>query len=83
MNTTTPAINKPVPGPHGKFLPGSLTDFMHDALDASYKGFLEYGDIVQYHLGPRIVYTGSHPDIARSILVEKSRSFPRNQSKGG
>ncbi|GER89610.1 hypothetical protein KDW_37720 [Dictyobacter vulcani] len=79
--TTTSVINKPVPGPQGKFLLGSLPDFMRDALDASYKGFLEYGDIVQYHLGPRILYIVSHPDITRTLLVEKARAFPRNEAK--
>ncbi|GCE31001.1 cytochrome P450 [Dictyobacter alpinus] len=79
--TTTASISRPVPGPRGKFLLGSLPDFMRGALDASYKGFLEYGDVVQYHLGPRTIYIVSHPDIARTILIEKSRSFPRNDSK--
>ena len=49
---------------------------MRDALDASYKGFLEYGDIVQYHLGPRIVYIVS---LWHAYVLKASLYYPKER----
>ncbi|HSP34643.1 MAG TPA: cytochrome P450 [Thermoanaerobaculia bacterium] len=38
----------------------------------------EYGDVVQFSIGPRQLYSFAHPDAVHEILVTKDRSFVKS-----
>src|SRR5918998_457478 len=68
------------PGPSGRFLVGSMTDFRGDRLiDTMEHARDKYGDIVRFRIGPRTVHLVSHPDLAREVLVREKASFLKIQ----
>src|SRR4028118_118047 len=71
---------KRAPGPRGRFLVGSMTDFRGDRLIYTMEHARDkYGDIVRFRVGPRTVHLISHPDIAREVLVREKGAFLKIQ----
>ena len=71
---------KRAPGPRGRCLVGSMTDFRGDRLIGTMEHARDkYGDIVRFRVGPRTVHLISHPDIAREVLVREKGAFLKIQ----
>src|ERR671916_2273128 len=67
---------KRAPGPPGRFLVGSMTDFRGDRLIGTMEQARDkYGDIVRFRVGPRTVHLISHPDLARKVLVREKETL--------
>ena len=67
---------KRAPGPRGRFLVGSMTDFRGDRLIYTMEHARDkYGDIVRFRIGPRTVHLISDPDLAREVLVREKEAF--------
>ena len=74
---------KLAPGPRGEPLVGSLRSFTGNYLGTMVRGFQEYGEIVRYRVGSRIIHILSHPDLAYHVLVEHNHEFPKLDQKHG
>jgi cytochrome P450 len=52
-------------------------------LGTTIRGFQQYGEIVRYRVGPRLIHILSHPELAYHVLVEHAQEFPKlDQSSG-
>lgn len=80
---TASTAKRIAPGPRGLPVIGSLRSFTKDYLGTMSRGFQDYGEIVRFQVGPRIVHMLSHPELARYVLVEHNQEFPKlDQAKG-
>lgn len=80
------AASKPMnlaPGPRGLPFIGSLRDFTKNYLGTMSQGFQEYGEIVRFRVGPRLIHMLSHPELAHHVLVEHNQQFPKLDQKQG
>jgi cytochrome P450 len=66
-----------LPGPRGRWLLGSLSDFQRDQL-GFYVDCARYGDVVATRLGPRRTVLFYHPDAIEEVLVTRSRDFVKS-----
>ena len=66
-----------LPGPRGRWLLGSLSDFQRDQL-GFYVDCARYGDAVATRLGPRHTVLFYHPDAIEEVLVTRSRDFVKS-----
>jgi cytochrome P450 len=66
-----------LPGPRGRWLLGTLSDFQRDQL-GFYVDCARYGDVVATRLGPRRALLFYHPDAIEEVLVTRSRDFVKS-----
>ncbi|HYK72455.1 MAG TPA: cytochrome P450, partial [Pseudoneobacillus sp.] len=67
-------------GPKGNLLKGVLKEFQSDPLGYLIKMEKEYGEVVQFRLGPFLkVNLVSDPDLIKEILVTKQKSFLKSR----
>ncbi|MDT4987699.1 MAG: enediyne biosynthesis protein [Micromonosporaceae bacterium] len=85
MTTTAPrgvrADRSPaakIPGPRGNALLGIMLDGMRDRLGLMTGMAEEFGDVVRFKLGPKVLYFLNHPDHAKHVLADN----PANYHKG-
>ena len=68
--------------PHGprSFLPGRfLRRMQHDPIPFLTGLARDYGDAVQFRIGPQTMIVFSHPDLVREVLVTHHRSFRKSR----
>jgi len=63
------------PGPKGRFLSGSVFDFIKHRLDFLTTCAERYGDICSFRFGPRRIYLLNHPDLIEQVLVTDARNY--------
>jgi cytochrome P450 len=63
------------PGPRGRWLSGSLNDFINRRLDFFTEIAREYGDVSSFRLGPRRVWLINDPDLIERVLVTDNKLF--------
>jgi cytochrome P450 len=63
------------PGPRGKFLAGSLIDFVTRRFDFFADVVRDYGDLASFRFGPRRIYLASHPDLIEQVLVTDAKHY--------
>jgi cytochrome P450 len=63
------------PGPRGRFLFGSLTEFRRDMLGFMTQAAREFGDVVSIRVGLKRITLINHPDLIEQVLVTDSRHF--------
>ncbi|MEO5959235.1 MAG: cytochrome P450 [Opitutaceae bacterium] len=65
------------PGPRGHWLLGNLREFRRDVLGLIVDSAREFGDVVRFRLGTRVVHLLNHPDHAEYVLVRNARNFDK------
>jgi cytochrome P450 len=63
------------PGPRGRWLSGSLSDFINRRLDFFTDVAREYGDLASFRLGPRRVWLINAPELIERVLVTDNKLF--------
>jgi cytochrome P450 len=66
------------PGPKGCFPFGNLSEFRQDSLTFYLRCARDFGDIVSYRLGPRLVFQLNHPDLIEKVLVTQNQNFTKS-----
>ena len=66
-----------LPGPEGHILLGKLFDVRHDRLGFVAELRREFGDIVRFRMGSRILHLISHPGHVRYILQENHANYKK------
>jgi len=72
--TTAATPARPIPGPRGKPILGSLLDFRRSVIQTLMEGWRQYGDVVEYR-GPLSLIAITHPDHAQYILRDNAANF--------
>ena len=72
--SATAKAGRPIPGPRGKPIIGSLPDFRRSVVQTLMDGWREYGDVVRYR-GPLSVISISHPDHVQYILRDNAANY--------
>lgn len=72
--TASVASHRPIPGPKGLPVIGSLPDFRRSVINTLMDGWREYGDVVEYR-GPLSVIAVTHPDHVQYILRDNASNF--------
>ncbi|RXI99800.1 cytochrome P450 [Anaerobacillus alkaliphilus] len=68
------------PGPKGNFLLGNLQEFQSNPLKFLLNLRKEYGDFVQFRLGPfQKFYFINDPELIKEVLVTKQKSFIKSE----
>lgn len=79
----TATLQNRAPGPRGEPFIGNLRTFTGDYLGSTIRGFQQYGEVVRFKVGPRLIYILSHPELARYVLIENAMEFPKLGGSGG
>src|SRR5438552_2632331 len=66
------------PGPKGHFLLGNLLEFRRDNLAFYTRCARDFGDMVSFWLGPRLVVQLNHPDLIEHVLVTANSRLHKN-----
>jgi cytochrome P450 len=74
--TTVQATRRPIPGPRGHPILGSIRDIQRDNIQAFMDAWREYGDIVHFR-GPLTVNLLVHPDYVQRVLRDNYANYPR------
>ena len=76
-STTAPAHRgRPIPGPRGNPILGSIRDIQRDNVQTFMDAWREYGDIVHFR-GPLTINLLVHPDYAQRVLRDNYLNYPR------
>lgn len=67
-----------IPGPQGTQLLRKLTSIQKHPLNYLMAAAEQYGDLVQFPIGSRMVYLANHPDFARQILQDNHRNYTKD-----
>jgi cytochrome P450 len=67
---------RPVPGPRGHPILGSIREIQRDNVQAFMDGWREYGDIVHFR-GPLTIDLLVHPDYVQRVLRDNVANYPR------
>ena len=67
---------KPIPGPRGNILLGSIRDIQRDNVQTFMDAWREYGDIVHFR-GPLTINLLVHPDYVQRVLRDNYKNYPR------
>jgi cytochrome P450 len=73
--TATPR-GKPIPGPRGNIVLGSIRDIQRDNIQTFMDAWREYGDIVHFR-GPLKINLLVHPDYVQRVLRDNYKNYPR------
>ena len=79
MTATAPASaqrGKPIPGPRGNLVLGSIRDIQRDNIQTFMDAWREYGDIVHFR-GPLTINLVVHPDYVEHVLRHNYKNYPR------
>ena len=68
---------KPIPGPKGHFLLGSIPDIMKDRVQFLVNVQRDYGDVVRIRLGPESGIVIFHPDAIQRVLLDNQRNYSK------
>lgn len=66
---------RPLPGPKGRHLIGSLMDVRRDRLKFVTQVTQQYGDLICFRMGWKNLYLLNHPDHARHILCDNVSNY--------
>ena len=66
------------PGPPGFPLIGNLLDLWRDVLGSLLKSREQYGDVVRFRLGPRVLHLLAHPDHIEHVLLYNSQNYDKD-----
>jgi cytochrome P450 len=72
---STTATSRPIPGPRGKPIIGSLPEFRQSMVQALIDGYREYGDIVRFRGKVISLISIAHPDYAQYILRDNASNY--------
>jgi len=72
--SATAKAGRPIPGPRGKPVIGSLPEFRKSMVQALMDGWREYGDVVRYR-GPISLISIAHPDHVQYILRDNAANY--------
>lgn len=72
------AMIKNPPGPKGKFLLGSVTDFREDTLGFIEKSSNEYGGIVKTKMVNRTFYFITDPELIHTVLTKHNNKYVKS-----
>jgi cytochrome P450 len=73
---TTATSGRPIPGPRGHPVLGSIRDIQRDNVQAFMDAWSEYGDIVHFR-GPLTINLLVHPDYVERVLRDNVANYPR------
>jgi cytochrome P450 len=73
---TTATTGRPIPGPRGHPVLGSIREIQRDNVQAFMDAWLEYGDIVHFR-GPLTINLLVHPDYVQRVLRDNVANYPR------
>jgi cytochrome P450 len=73
---TSATKGRPIPGPRGHPILGSIREIQRDNVQAFMDAWREYGDIVHFR-GPLTVNLLVHPDYVQRVLRDNFRNYPR------
>jgi len=68
--------NRPIPGPRGHPVLGSIREIQKDNVQAFMDAWQEYGDIVHFR-GPLTINLLVHPDYVQRVLKDNYKNYPR------
>jgi cytochrome P450 len=71
-----PVQGRPIPGPRGHPILGSIREIQRDNVQAFMDAWLEYGDIVHFR-GPLTINLLVHPDYVERVLRDNVANYPR------
>ena len=74
---TTPLAVQTIPGAREPLVIGSMHALRKDPLGLLVRLAGEFGDVGQFHYGPRRVYLFNSPELVRSVLVEHADAFDK------
>lgn len=91
MTTSTPRIDRPaprdasrpMPGPRGKLLSGSLYDAWEDPLGLFLRGTREHGDFVNFRFAWLSYILIADADAAHHVLVENAKRYHKSPNYQG
>jgi cytochrome P450 len=66
------------PGPEGVPVLGSLPNYQQDPLRLFMSAQQQFGDVVRFRMGPRLVHLVSHPDGVKHILGDNSENYHKS-----
>ena len=66
------------PGPKGHWLLGNLREFRRDVLGLMMNSTREFGDVVRFRLGPKVIHLLNHPDHVEHVLQTHCSNFDKN-----
>jgi len=69
--------DRPIPGPHGQPLLGSMFDFQKDRLGFIMRLAREYGAVARYSVAHLTFYQVNHPDGVQRILQANNHNYVR------
>jgi cytochrome P450 len=72
----TKTRGKPIPGPRGHFLLGSIREIQADNVQTFMDGFRDYGGLVHFR-GPLKINLAVHPDYVQHVLRDNYKNYPR------
>jgi cytochrome P450 len=72
--SATATTGRPIPGPRGKPVIGSLPEFRKSMVQALLDGWREYGDVVRFR-GPISLISIAHPDHVQYILRDNASNY--------
>jgi cytochrome P450 len=73
----TPQVRgRPIPGPRGHPILGSIREIQRDNVQAFMDAWLQYGDIVHFR-GPLTINLLVHPDYVEHVLRNNVQNYPR------
>ena len=73
---TTTAKGRPIPGPRGNPILGSIRDIQRDNIQTFMDAWRQYGDIVHFR-GPLTINLLVHPDYVQRVLRDNYTNYPR------
>ena len=68
-------VPRKMPGPKGAPLIGSLREFETDRLHLFLRARKEYGDLVRFQVGRRVVHLVSGPELVKHVLQSNSANY--------
>src|SRR5439155_1502479 len=74
--TAAPTIGRPIPGPRGHPILGSIREIQRDNVQAFMDAWRAYGDIVHFR-GPLTINLLVHPDYVEHVLRDNVANYPR------
>ncbi|KAF3884929.1 MULTISPECIES: cytochrome P450 [Nostocales] len=66
------------PGPQDVPIIGSLPNFQTDSLNFLLNLRREYGDVVRFRLGTRVLYLASHPNHIKHVLQDNNKNYRKS-----